>query len=161
MNIIRELLPIDNSIILHCVSSYLASIVASTIINPLFVIKTRKQVNNLSKINYTQGLMLTYVKNLEIGFQLSLFELLKNKDYSIFMASLIAKSLSTTLTYPIDTVRTIRRSGNQISIMNIYRQGGIRVFFNGYFYNSIRSIPSSVIALNVNYLFVRYYTNGL
>ena len=154
----KRILPIKNEIILHATSSYLSSIAASTIINPIYVMKTVKQVNTSKNVGLCKGLTLTYIKNLEVGLQLSLFEYLKKKEYSTLTSSLIAKGISTTITYPIDTIRTIRRSGNKISIRDIYYRSGIKAFFNGYVYNSMRSIPTSVIALNVNYLLVKNYT---
>lgn len=169
---------IDNKHLVHGLSSYSAGIIASTFINPLYVTKTRHQTN-LSKNHkiyqtiktiyrkeglyaFSKGLGLTYVKNVELGLQLTIFEFLHKKfdingisaGLSCFVASFIGKSISTSVTYPLDTLRTIRRTDNKKSVFKIvseiYQTIGYKGFYKGYLANSIRSIPCAVIALWVN-----------
>ena len=176
---------IGNEHIVHCLSSYSAGIIASTIVNPFFVTKIRHQ-SNLTK-NYTiyqtmktiycneglsafyKGLNITYIKNIELGLQLTIFEFLRKKfdqyDISIglscFIASFIGKSISTSITYPLDTIRTISRTGKQLNmfgiIKSIYSNTGLIGFYKGYLANSIRSVPCSVIALCVNDIMKRIF----
>jgi len=172
---------VTNEHILNGMSSYLAGIIASTLDNPLYVLKTRYQAAlvkgtqsqvSLFKMAYNmykreglsvfmKGLGVSYFKNLELGVQLILFEKLKkylntdkNKFVALPIASFLAKTIASTVTYPIDTIRTICRTDSHIGIRNIttnvYKSGGLVGFYKGYSAYFIRAIPSSVIVFTIN-----------
>jgi len=163
--------------IIHTLSGYLATLVASSIDNPLYVIKTQyqtklirgkpghmsliKMVLDLYKLYginvFYKGLLMTYVKNIEMAIQMPLYEFFKenigiNGATKYILSSFLSKTIATTIMYPLDTIRTIRRAyPNMIlknSILYTYKSG----FFKGYSAHFIRTIPCSVITFAVREL---------
>lgn len=133
-------------------SSYMACNIASTIANPLFVLKTRYQINQYESIlsiyrtesfrGLYKGLFMTYLKNIEIGIQMPIYEYLK-KDYNIIVSSFFSKLIATSITYPLDTIRTIQRSDKDfLTILNICKKKGL---YNGYLLYIFRSLPHTLI----------------
>jgi hypothetical protein len=108
-------------------TSYLASAVGSIISNPWHVLRVRKQtcilkgqthINPTIRSIYkeegfnslTKGIKSSLLKNVELGFIMTIYEKLKN-DYNMnpFYASFIGKMTSSIVTYPLDSIRNIRR----------------------------------------------------
>jgi solute carrier family 25 folate transporter 32 len=137
-----------------------ASSIASTITNPLFVIKTRVQTldtnysqsNNQDKSNYKKlcksiyneegikgfykGLKPTIINNTKLGIQFPLYEYFKKETNSIILASGLAKAFASTIFYPMDLIRVNQRDTiKNISIMKttkqIYKKSGIIGFYRG------------------------------
>ena len=97
---------------------------------------------------------ITYVCNIDLGIQLPIYEYLKqhlpNTTMGIAICAFIAKLVATTLTYPIDTIRTNKRRVTNLSISEIIKkiksEGGLIGFYKGYPMCLARSVPCSVIA---------------
>jgi solute carrier family 25 (mitochondrial folate transporter), member 32 len=116
--------------------------------------------NNEGLFSFYRGVGITLFKNIELGIQLPIYEYSKSSihftpflsvNYAI--SGFISKIISTSITYPIDTIRTQRRSNNiytiKTIIKNIKYYNGFSGFYNGYFIYLYRAIPSSVITFVV------------
>lgn len=141
----------DNNIYNNFLTSYMSGNVASLVANPLFTMKVQMQT---SKYGYLQtirhigirglyaGFPATTVNNLKLGIQFPLYEYLK--DFcGVGISAFIAKSISTSIMYPLDLVRVQQRQQlNANSMYNILRQiylvRGIRGWYRGIIlYNSV------------------------
>jgi len=155
--------------IMPFLASYLAASAASVYVNGFYVIRTRRQTeiiktsqrNNMTILGVikeegisglSRGLGLTWMKNIELGFIAPFRDRMKNEGYSPILSSFVAKLFTTSITYPLDTARTLRRfSTNPISGQDI----AIKFYHNpksaykGYSIYALRSIPSTVIAFAV------------
>lgn len=146
------------------------STVASIVANPLFVIKTRlqselimtgnhKSILNVSKELYnegfygmTRGLSATMFNNSKLAIQMPLFNYLKEKTDNVFLSSVIAKTSCSMLTYPMDLIRTNQRNTEKhISLRyiftNIYKQNGIRGYYQGIGVYTLMTCPNFVIMM--------------
>jgi solute carrier family 25 folate transporter 32 len=121
---------------------------ASTITNPLFVIKTklqtvnrRKDIFNMLKDIYRynglrgffKGYLATILNNLKLGIQFPLYDHFKdfnrkiaffdkNEKINIAFSSTLSKLISSSITYPLDLIRLIQRGSNlKISIIDIVK----------------------------------------
>ena len=137
-----------------------ASSIASTITNPLFVIKTRVQTLdtnysqsiNQDKTNYKKlcksiyfeegirgfykGFKPTIINNTKLSIQFPIYEYLKKKTNSIIFASGLAKVFASTIFYPMDLIRVNQRDSiKKMSITEtskqIYKKSGIIGFYRG------------------------------
>lgn len=158
------------------VNSYLAGAVGTWFGTPLYTLKVRQQVTrNLSlpecvKLVYQEkglrgfwrGYYASLGRNMELCIQFPLFEKLKMSGLDNFTAAFIAKFVSSCITFPFDTIRTIQRSGNYKPFTEIVKDvylaeqsGGLRGFWRGYAPYAIRSVPASAITLGVYGIFRR------
>ena len=150
----------------HFSNSIIAGSIGSIVANPIYVLKIRKQTNHKNKSlknifhkegasSLYRGFGITLIKNFEIGIQLPIYEFLKKKEYDTVYSSFISKFISTTITYPIDTLRVIIRGTREHDknllhlLKDVYAKDGIRGFFRGYMVNTIRSVPSAVIVFTI------------
>ena len=107
--------------------SYICSTILSTIIvNPLHVVKIRKQYGNFNDINikcYSYGLYYSLLSNMKLCIQFPLYNNLKlfnkndSKSYD-FMLLFTSKCVANSLFYPLDVIRSIKRANNDY--MSIY-----------------------------------------
>lgn len=118
------------------ISSYFAGNIGSTICSPLYYIRQNIQVNNnfsfieIYKKNgikqFYTGIFETYLVNLSLFFQIPIYEKLKNENYNIIFSTIISKTIGSFLTYPFDTLRTIKRtSNNNITIIDFLQKPNI------------------------------------
>ena len=152
--------------------SYTAGLIGSGLTNPLFVLKTRMQnsradatrdsklsltriireTNRLGMQVYYRGLGSTYLNNMKLAIQFPLYDLIKEQTDSVVLSSFTAKSISSSLTYPLDLIRVNQRNSDQkIGILQvgrqIRRQHGIRGLYRGLFlYNAVNT-PNFVIMM--------------
>ena len=145
------------------ISGYLASNIASTITCPLWFIKQKVQteklkfnVYNYYKINgikpFYNALITTYIINGSFIFQIPIYEYLKekyihdkseNKILKTFINTSLSKTFATCITYPIDTIRAIKRETVNVTIINIIKhlnKNPIK-YYHGFNYYLMRSIP--------------------
>ena len=142
-------------------SGYISSNIASTILCPLFFIRQKYQVDN--KFNLIQfynkngikpfynSLIPTYIVNMSFLIQMPIYEFLKssvdNDTFNISIISCLSKTVGTILTYPIDTIRTIKRTHFNTSIINIIQKlnKNKMKYYSGILTYLFRSLPSNII----------------
>jgi len=168
---VKKLFPDINQPLQHITASISAGIGASLFANPFHVLKTRYHTEKtkispsisglIRKIyqkegfrSFYRGLGVTYFKNIELGIQLPIYEYIKsNTPITYALAAFIAKMTATTVTFPLDTIRTNRRRNSNLSIFEIINkiksERGLFGFYKGYHIYLLRSLPSSVIAFMV------------
>lgn len=163
-------------------SGYLAGLWGSFVGNPFYVLKIRQQASiasigqsqiqpsipELTRKIYAErgirgfwsGYNLTIIRNLELGLQLPLYETFKDHGISPIYAGFMAKLISSSATYPIDTCRTLIRNGNGNNVLPIasclLQSEGIRGLYRGYLFSAIKSVPASAITFTVYELFRRF-----
>lgn len=150
-------------------TSYLASAVGSIISNPWQVVRVRRQTCVLNgQLNlkptirkiYRQegakalckGLRTTLFKNIELGLIMTIYEKLTNDyKFSPIYASFTGKLVASSITYPLDCARNIRRY-ESITYKKILKRfyNNPRTTYNGYPVYLIKSVPACIIAFSVN-----------
>ena len=143
-------------------SGYLACNISSTILCPLFFIRQKYQINTQFNILYFYKqfgikpfynvLIPTYLLNMSFIFQMPIYEYLKkkinnNNTFNIILITTISKTIATIITYPLDTIRTIKRDNNQLKLINIIKQlnNNKIKYYSGIFYYLSRGIPTHII----------------
>ena len=151
--------------------AYSAGAVASTVSNPIFMIKTKLQTENRSLKNtvklinrsgygsYMKGLRSTLMNNSKLAFQFPMYDHIKEKtnhmgDLSTAIAGLVSKLTCTTLFYPFDLARTIQRNNNLLTstssvFSKLYKLHGVRGLYKGVMVNNTQSIPNFIIMMYV------------
>lgn len=139
----REYLPWKN-----WTSIYTASIIASTVASPIFVMKTFYQVEKTNiwdshkkimkngPLGYFRGTGSTFLINTKLVPQFVIFdELTKKYNISVAAASITSKVTSATITYPFEVSRTYSRI-NGLSIREtipmLYKTNGLYRGFLSY-----------------------------
>ena len=156
----------------------IAGNIASFILNPIFVLRTR--IHNSTNMNYmsliremrrenistfTKGYATTIVHNSQLFVNIPIYEFLRDnytsdddpwKMVKIAVFSGFSKAVGGTLIYPIEVIRTrIRETRKTTNIKKIIMEPSFRPFA-GYIPYLLRSIPSSASAF-VMYEFLRDY----
>jgi hypothetical protein len=162
------------------IGAYICAGVASLITNPLFVIKVRLQLenrkskttnyykltnsiyNNEGLMGFFKGYRSSLLNNVKIGMQFSMYDFLMEKTSNVFVSSLIAKSLSSSIFYPFSIVRTNQRDAtSKISIRHIlkqlYQKYGFLGFYRGVGVYNLVTGPNFVIMM----ILKEYLTNKL
>ncbi len=131
------------------INSYVSACLGSIASNPLFVIKTRAQVANVGTMltiramfaegvqSFYKGTPATMVSNLKLAVQFPLYYYAR-EHLDVVTSSLIAKSTSTIISYPLDVIRVYQRTSTkpmtmcqayaEIGWKNMYRGLGIHMF---------------------------------
>jgi solute carrier family 25 phosphate transporter 23/24/25/41 len=161
---------IDNDAVVHGASSLIATTGASFVSNPAQVVKVRHQTaisgfnSEIPKI-YTvarnicrdegfmalyKGYGLTQMKNSSLAIQLPIYEYLRSEDYHPFLSGTIARTAASSVSYPLDTLRTIRRDDRLFRtylrmIREIYAKEGLIGFYRGYMAHLIKSVPGAAL----------------
>ena len=70
-----------------------------------------------------------------------------NNTFNIILITTISKTIATIITYPLDTIRTIKRDNNQLKLINIIKQlnNNKIKYYSGIFYYLSRGIPTHII----------------
>jgi hypothetical protein len=135
-------------------SSFLASLISTSITLPYNIILLRKtllnETNKLNKINVYKSGLLEYSRNIS-GSTIFLYSYnyFRTDKYPIYFASIISSFIVWGITYPIDNIK------NQI-IANKKIVYDIKLMYRGIQYPLLRSIPSSTIGF-----YVYEYLNNL
>ncbi len=125
------------------ISAYISSCVASTFTTPFWVLRqklqTNKTTNGMNIFNYYNGIIPTYLINLNFTVQIPLYEYLKdrsnNSTFNTFLNTAISKTVATCVFYPMDTIRVKVRNSDSfknVKFTDYYR--GMSIYL-------IRSIP--------------------
>nr|QBK92358.1 MAG: mitochondrial carrier-like protein [Pithovirus LCPAC304] len=152
-------------------TSYMAAAVGSIISNPSQVVRVRCQtaiLKNKSNHNLTilgivreegfgtllKGIRATLLKNCEISIVMTIHEYLSEYQIPVIYSSAIGKITAASITYPIDSYRSIRRyealTFNQI--LNRFCANP-KIMYNGYLPYLIKSVPATGIVFYCNNLF--------
>lgn len=151
---------------LSFLNGYIACNIASTITCPLWFIRQKNQINNnfgiiqiynFYKINgikpFYNALSSTYIINTSFTIQIPIYEklktdsrlnkLIKNDALKIFTITAISKIIATSVFYPIDTIRTLKRNYHNKSIINIIKDLNKKPhnYYKGINIYLLRSIP--------------------
>lgn len=163
--------------------SVIASYTGSIICNPLFVFKNRLQVvhvqggniknviqdmKNLRLKIFRIGLPITLFGNLQFIIKMPIYEHLRTyPDYGypnaqILFSSIIAKSISNTIFYPHEVIRTITRIDNsnkslQEICRSVIRDDGIKGFYRGFYFNTMRTVPFTCL----NFLLYEFFKKNI
>jgi len=147
-------------------ASYIAANISSVFNNVFFVIRTRRQTqvtmlkpsinSSIFGVMKTEGIKglirglgITCIKNIEFGFIVPFRQYMKDKGFDPLPATFTAKLITTSITYPLDTARTLCRystkplSGKQI-VLQFYKSP--KSAYKGYSLYILRSVPSTAIA---------------
>lgn len=149
------------------VASYLAGLAGSLAANPFYVIKTRQQARFNLNANHSmgnifseilrqdtflglyRGYFATFFRNLDLAIQLPIYESMLEHNVHPLVAGTIAKLVASGCTYPIDTIRSILRNGDNDSVSGLSKrlttEEGVRGFYRGFAFHCLRSVPASAI----------------
>jgi hypothetical protein len=113
---------------------FLASVVASLVANPLFVLATLRNTNgqsykhNISQLNKNigwpwlfRGYLYTCLNNSKLLLQFPLYDYFR-KDHNEIVSGILSKAISTYIFYPTDYFRTLRRNSiaNKFVLKKMY-----------------------------------------
>lgn len=177
-----------NMHIKHGISSYIAGIIGSAWCNPMYVLQNRYQAQLIKKggnapklcemisgiykteglLAFTYGLGMTLIKNVELAIQLPLYEKFKKYEYTnahninVLIAGFLAKSIASSIAFPLDTIRTLKRTNekklNILCIINsVCKKSGFMGYYKGYQAYFIRSIPMSALIFCINDMLSGWY----
>lgn len=166
-----KFLILDNEMTNNVINNLICGWIASSIANPLFVLKTRKQSeilkNNINECHiklikniwqneglkgFTKGLGLTIFGTMRLGIQFPLYDYLMELTDNVFLSSCFSKLISTSIFYPNDMIRTQKRNDNgnlkiKLVIKKIYDVNGLRGFYKGLILQNLASTPNFVLLM--------------
>jgi hypothetical protein len=122
-------------------AAYTSCCLASTVTNPLWILRQRAQTDklNVPVKSYYNGLIATYFINLSFTVQIPLYEYLKSKTdnstFNTFINTSISKTVAVCFFYPLDTIRAKFRDGASLKSMKFTD------YYKGVPIYLIRSIP--------------------
>ena len=157
-------------------NSLFSACVASTLTNPLWVMKVRMQTANLKSfenpnnpkpsyyhicsqihknegmIGYTKGLRATLFNNMKLGIQFPLYDYLNEKTNSVLVSSILAKTTSSIIFFPLDVVRINQRNSTEnLSIGRVltmtYQKNGFKGFYRGITLSLAGTMPNFVLMM--------------
>lgn len=153
-------------------NAFTSATVASVLTNPLFVLKTRLQTDSLSNqtdtltnrqhikniiqnegvLGFYKGLSTTVGSHTKLAVQFPMYDLLKEKGYSTFYASLIAKTVTSTVFYPLDLIRTNQRdSKEKLKFVDAYktviRNKGVAGLYKGVILYNMVTAPNFILMM--------------
>jgi solute carrier family 25 (mitochondrial folate transporter), member 32 len=169
---------VDNKYGDKFIKSYTAALIGSGLTNPLFVLKTRMQnsegrsrsvyetlrsTNRLGYRTYFRGLGSTYLTNTKLAIQFPMYDMIKDRTDSVIASSLAAKTISSSIMYPLDLIRVNQRnSDREISIREIartiYARNGIRGLYRGVFLYNAVTTPNFVVMMIGYEMLKKFFT---
>ena len=154
------------------ICAYIFATAASTLTNPLFVIKVRLQSQQhhvklqnetilktaksiyLSNgvMGYFKGLSTTLLNNTKLSIQFPLYDYINNTTDNVVVSSLLSKTIVNTVFYPFDLIRTKQRNDNKKIMIKsvfkqIYKQSGLNGFYKGVLLYNLTSVPNFIIMM--------------
>jgi hypothetical protein len=146
--------------------------IASTLCNPLFVLKTRKQtlaskqivarsylreIQSIYKIDgfsgFFKGLGITLGSNVRLVFQFPIYDfIMLHTGKNILAASIISKTIANSVFYPTNIIGTIQRDmENNHSVRSVakqlYQAHGLKGFYKGLLLYNLASCPNFTIMM--------------
>ena len=156
-----------NSINSLFVNSFISQGISNVLLNPLWIIRTKRiatdqnystllNYKNFTLKNVTRGNLVSSMLCLQTGISFTVMEILNNNNINPIVSSIIARTLAGSITYPLDTIRTIIRINNDLNttelMLNLFKKDPF-LFYNGFSFYLIKSIPSFVMVnIIYNYL---------
>lgn len=157
------------------IKSIVASTISSTCTNPLFVIRTRFQLENINLNNaheykkitfpflikniikkegflgFFKGLGSTIFSNFKLCLQLPLYDYLAENN-NVVVSSFIAKIVTSTIFYPFDLIRANQRGSiNKLTITGtikkIIKNHGIKGIYKGVGLYNLVTAPNFIIMM--------------
>jgi hypothetical protein len=159
------------------ISTLISASIASTLANPIFVVKTKLQASEQASTSittithrlykeegmraYFRGLNATLLNNSKLCVQFPMIDYLKEKyDMNPFTSSLIARTSMTALFYPLDNIRTNQRNFAGLSMSDVakqmYRHYGPLGFYRGVLLYSMTSTPNFVLMVTIKEMLESY-----
>lgn len=138
-------------------SGFVAQGISGMILNPMWVVRTkrislgesyREIVSKTNMTGYYRGFNASMLLCFQTGITWSI---LSELNYQIpqgsdFVNPLLAKVVSGTILYPLDTIRTILRTRTDTSLGELFKNlSKPRMYFNGLSFYLLRSVPSFVL----------------
>ena len=156
--------------------SLMASMTASCISNPLYVLKTRMQTYKMPRYSLvvreiykdhgykgmSKGLPATMLNDSKMAIQFPLYDLMQKKFDCAPISLILSKLISSSIFYPFDLIRVNQRNSSinltiKNSLMQIYKTSGIRGFYRGLFLYTCVSTPNFVIMMLIKETIEKYY----
>lgn len=154
------------------IKAYINAIVASLIVNPLFVLKIRFQLESINNRNYNyhkliknmyrreglisfcKGFPSCILYNIKLAILFPLYDEINKHTSSVTLSAIISRTLSSSLFYPFGIIMTNQRdSRKKLSILDVskqlYRRYGISGYFKGVGINNLVSVPNFVIMMTI------------
>jgi len=131
----------ENIYVDNIIKTTIASTIGSALANPLFVLRTRMQTENLvsnNKISYhklinkivkqegilglMKGLNTTIMSNSKLCFQFPLYDYIKEKSNNVLFSAVLSRLITSVIFYPFDFIRTIQRNSEiKMSLQEIFK----------------------------------------
>jgi hypothetical protein len=134
------------------IAAYSSCSIASIITAPLWYLRQKFQIGEQHSFKttpiskYYSGILPTLLINLNFMIQIPLYEYLKNKlvtkdTIGIFLISSFSKVVSSTITYPLDTLRAMKRQKPNKEYLKLLKSRAISGFYRGFSIYLFRSVP--------------------
>ena len=133
------------------IAAYSSCCTASAVTTPLWFLRQKAQIGESHCFKttpitkYYSGILSTFLINLNFMIQIPMYEHIKNKlDTSVqnvFFASSFSKIISSTITYPLDTIRAMKRQKPDEKYLTLLKSREILGFYRGLHIYLFRSIP--------------------
>ena len=142
--------------------------IAATIVNPLFVLKTRKQtqkggnyihitsdiLRNEGCRGFFKGTLVTNMSNIKLGIQFPMYEILYEKSGSSVYSSFVSKITTSLVFYPFDLIRTNQRNAKKklpikVIIRSTMSRFGVLGFYRGILLYTSISTPNFVLMMQI------------
>jgi len=132
--------------------------VCNVVLNPLWIIRTKRMAYNLSypsilsmkPVEYTKGINGSHLLCLQSGISFFLMENLHFENPLV--NSMVARVISNVITYPLDTLRTLVRVNTDKPFTTILKNSLGWNLYSGLVAHTVKSVPSFMI---VNYIYAR------
>ncbi|KAI1705093.1 mitochondrial carrier protein domain-containing protein [Ditylenchus destructor] len=181
---------VPDSALVHMTSALLGGFVTASVINPVWLVKTRLQLHQgrmgvfecIGRIwkkegpkGFYKGVTASYMGISETMIQFVLYEQLRamveeedkdTKFYTFMLIGGIAKFCACVITYPHEVVRTRLREEDSKAkgLINtfgqLFKEGGFRSLYRGLSVQLMRSVPNTAITM-ATYEMVIYLLHGL
>ena len=139
-------------------SAVISQGLCNVILNPLWVIRTKRMAYNYSypkiflmkPMEYTKGINGSHLLCLQSGISFFLMENLHFENE--MLNSMIARVVSNVITYPLDTLRTLVRVNTDKPFSTIVKSSLGWNLYSGLVAHTVKSVPSFML---VNYIYSR------
>lgn len=142
------------------INPYIAGCVGSLAVNPLYVMKYRRQIKTIHQQNITfrrivrnegfctlyKGMAMTMFRNVDLIIQIPIYDYMKDKEFDVSFSAATSRFVATTVTYPFDTVRSVLRGNGSVNQIWV---DGLKGMFRGYSLNVSISVLKSVVVFTI------------
>jgi len=158
--------------------TYINANIASSITNPLFVLKVRFQLESINNKSYSykklvmniyrqegilaffKGYPSSVFNNIKLAIQFPLYDEINKYTSNVALSAIISKSIASSMFYPFSIVRTNQRDSiKKLSICDVlkllYKRHGFKGYFKGVGMYNLVTLPNFVIMM-----VIRDYANS-